>query len=91
MERSSKHHILSLNEQEKLSKEKIEDFLREHNLRENVDLIYLLMNEYNDMDYDNKMDLCIEKVVGIFTGQQQTLEENEAEEHANQYDIYTKT
>lgn len=91
MERTSTHQMLPPVEQERLAKEKIEEFLKGHNLGENVDLIYLIICECARAGNVDKIDLCVDKIVEKFEGQKQKLDENEAKQLTNQYDIYAKT
>lgn len=91
MERTSAHQMLPLAEQERLAKEKIEELLKGHNLGENVNLIYLIIRECGRANNGDKIDLCVDKIVREFEGQQQETEANEAEQHSKQYDIYSKT
>ena len=91
MERTTAHQMLPPVEQERLAKERIEELLKEHNLGESVDLIYLIIRECGKSDNGDKIDLCVDKIVREFEGQKQETETNEAEQLAKQYDIYSKT
>ncbi len=92
MERTTVHQMLPPVEQERLAKERIEELLKEHNLGDNVDLIYLIIRECGKSDNGDKIDLCIDKIVKEFSNQKQTSEKTDAEKLARPYsDIYTKT
>lgn len=92
MNRKSTHHMLPPTEQEKLAKERIEELLKEHNLGENVDLIYLIICECCKVNVSNEIDLCIDKIVKEFEGEKKVFEDADDERKNKQYyDVYSKT
>ena len=58
------HQVLAPKEQEHLDKEKLQKLLIEHNLGENVDLIYKIITECAITH--KHIDDCIEKVLAEF-------------------------
>jgi len=62
----SPHQVLSPTHQMKLDKEQIELMLREHNLDENIDLVYKLIQACHG---DKHIDECVERIVKEFDEQ----------------------
>ncbi len=57
------HQVLAPENQQKLDKEKILGVLTEHNLGENIDLIYKIMTECKN---GGNIDDCIDKIIEEF-------------------------
>ncbi len=90
MERTSEHQVLPPVERETLAKEKIEALLKEHNLGENVDLIYRIICECNKAGGET-IDLCVDRIVQEFVDHKKQAIQDEEDDVINQLQgIYTK-
>jgi len=90
MERTSEHQVLPPVERERLAKEKIEALLKDHNLGENVELIYLIICECNKAG-DETIDLCVDRIIQEFEDHKKQAVQDEEDDVINQLQgIYTK-
>lgn len=62
------HQILHPDQQTKLDKEKIERMLREHNLDENIDLVFELVKSCAN---GRQIDECIEQILSEFNNSEE--------------------
>ena len=90
VDRHTEHQILPKEDLVRLAKEKIEELLRMHNLEENVDLIYALIYECRKSDSDNKIDLCVQKVIDEFEEKKKNIKQQQEEKTSKKYDVYSK-
>ena len=68
----SPHQVLSPEKQEELDKEKIEEILREHNLSENVELVYEIIKKCKDGGF---IDNCCEEAIKQYEEEKKKKEE----------------
>lgn len=91
MERKTPHHILPTEVQTQLTKEKLEEFLKSHNLQENVDIVYSLIQKFCILTGEIDIDHFIEKTVQNYDQEQVVVKEEEAKKDTKKYDVYSKT
>lgn len=72
----SRHHVLSPNEQEQLDRTLIKEILKEHNLKENVDIIYRLAVECMQSSDSDHVDDCLRAALGQFNDQKKVNDES---------------
>lgn len=71
------HQVLSPEKQEELDKEKIEEILREHNLSENVELVYEIIKKCKDGGF---IDTCCEQAIKEHEKEKKKNEEEDDDE-----------
>lgn len=74
------HQVLPSNVQEQIDRELIAKVLSEHNLDDNVDLVYKIINECMKAQQNN-IDQCIERVVKKYRAEKQKAFLNEEKIH----------
>ena len=91
MERKTPHHVLPTKVQERVTKEKLEEILKNHNLQENVDIVYLLIQKFCILTGEIDIDHFIEKTVQSYDKAQADAKAEEAKKDTKKYDVYSKT
>ncbi len=90
MERKTPHHVLPTKVQERVTKEKLEEILKNHNLQENVDILYLLIQKFCILTGEIDIDLSVEKAVQSYDQEQIDAKAKEAQKDTKKYDVYSK-
>ena len=76
VEKLSKHHVLSPVEQELLDRTLIKETLKDHNLKESVDIVYKMACECMNCSDKEHIDDCLRQAIVGFTKQQKDNESN---------------
>jgi hypothetical protein len=91
VEKLSKHHVLSPSEQEALDRTLIKEILKEHNLKESVDIIYRMALECMQCSEGDHVDNCLHIAVNQFKEQREKNEECRIHEIRNHFQYPVRT
>ena len=91
VEKISKHHVLSLHEQELLDRSLIKEILKEHNLKENVDIMYRMAFECRISSDSEHVDDCLRTAMNQFENQKLKDEEHHIHEHKQHFRFPVRT